>query len=969
MVLGVIVNLAYRLGPGFGILLAQNIFSLFQRLFSLPILLLQLLWRGFTLFFSLVNTATGGVLQYGTGWIQSTFATTEKIQKGIKDFVYRGVGVLETKHPVSRWFVRLFRALTEFVFDTTLQTYKAIPHGVFFLFLVYLWFFTGYPLLFVAAFPQSVSDNLNVYILGGQDYVNVFLYIYNFFSLFANLANPFFQITISFFAQLAVIVSQTLFQSFTFDQSSTFGGGGRQARGLAESQTITQSTSILKLFDDTEFEFDERLVLTERAFLIAESPLVTVSYSASVILITGLEVIQALSPFLQPILDFLVLGGQSGACCFAVDPTGSAIAYCAGKFIAQIAKGFLKLFGISTPEFVKAVDDALLPKTVSGVIPCQCHKVIPPVPVCPPPTYICPLKRNTPIATYEEYRVVKISVEKSETTLTGVGTDYALACPNYIRQQGGGARGRGLSRACERVCHKEEWLVEVCEEEVVYLGKCDTTPPLNYKEEVMAFLKTKPKFITHAQAQHLLHRKYTTPPPVTPVYFPGSEEDAKEEKVDDLDFEKFRKKIEEIESTPFPGCPSTFDPTFESYLFRFMCLALKFYKTTPPDLISGFADKIPPHLQHLSNIRKLEEEHITWFKEKTGVDSYLVSLNTTVNHIVTNVTAQVLHAKLRQEMYERHKHRRNLDPSNPVQSEYPYCEYKCPAGECVKRSEIQLCTTPTNWTLGVTTRYVAYLVSASVQTFDPQFLIESTLSCWKELLANPSKNPATLRGYLEYIGGSDMSSYTYCFPLYKSLPYLPIANFNWNKYINSICTPNKAFKGPASVSQCACAQYITVDVFNYAAWSTIFTPVFVTARLFNAWKAIQWFLVNLPISWFNSLWKGFAIWANPQGSFEIIYAFDYNFALSGQSVEKNWGCSALHGPEVLFLGLLFYLLWILAGYYGRVLWVLIFALLELFFLIPFHSVLNWLTIYLYTTQVVEGKKSKLKLAYEKNLNV
>lgn len=977
----------YNTGPRVGIVLAGYVFSFFSVFFQFPLFLLNLIIRGFTFVIGVINTVARPFFVNGTAWIQSTFKTTDRIQQGIKYLVRNVASVFESKNPILKFIFKFAALCGNFILDSILAVYKAIPHFCFFAFLIYIWFFTGYPLMFLAAFPQSVSDDVNVYVIGGQTYLNIFISIYNGFAFTMNICSPFFLNTLSFFAQAIVILADFAFDSFTFTNTQSVGGGPRATsevfpgRELADkfSEPFTQSTPFYNIFRQETFQYDEGLALAERAVLFRESKYVIKAYSATTVLIFVAEILaKFFAIFFQPIISAIAGGGDTAGCCLGSDPTAKAFAYCLGDLVVSFLTFILKLFGISFPGFEESLRDALLIKEVGGTVPCQCHKIIKVVPPCSPATYRCIYDNTGEIATYSEYKVTQKSVDNIQNELLSTGTQESLACPNTVRLKIKSVNvadvprnARSLRVQCQQRCHKKKWLVEICEDGVTYLGGCDFSPVKDYKKEIIEFLQTKPNFLTHSQQQVLLHYKPATPEKDTskPVYIPGVREEDQEIK-GVFDFDKFKKFVETLEKIPIEGCPETFEYSFEGGMYRFFCLAIRFYKNSPPDIFKDAMMQIPTHIQHIGDHRKLAEEHIKWYKETTNTDSSLTYLNETFEHILTNLTVQFHLSKIRQEIYEKRKRTgRVLDTTDPVLSQYPACEYKCPAGECVKRTEIQSCTVPTNWTLGVTTRYVAYITTATFETFDFQFLFESVLSCWKELLENPSKNPATLRGFLEYLIGSDMSSYSYCFPMYKRFEYLPLANFNWNKYINTLCSPNKEFKGQSAISQCACVQYTTIDVFNYAAWSTVFTPVFVTSRLFNAWKAIQWLLVQLPIGWFNSLWKGFAIWANPQLSFEIIYAFDYNFALSGQSVDKNWYCAALHAGEVSFFLIMAYLLWILAGYLGEIMFTFFFGLLLLIIVNPVNHMLTKVTIYLFTTSVVEGKKSKLKLSYEKSLTV
>jgi len=1004
------LGILYSVGPGLGILLSSYVVRVFSRVFAAPIFIARTFWSILTFIGGAIFSVLEKCVPWFTGWLQSTFPTSERINQGIDNLITKTIKFFQGQNFFIRFLFELTLRSIKFLLDVILAVYKAIPHIFFALFLVYIWFFIGYPLMYVAATPQAAADNLNVYFEGVESLVKLFTVVFNLFALVANVINPFFQNTLSFFAKIIALATRDLLQGVTFENTASAGGGSRNTRETMRklssqftpnSPEFTSATSDL---NNAWTQDNEGWEISERSFLFLESSAVQASYAATSILLIIIELFIAIVyPIIGAIVDAIAGGGQTGLCCSVTDGGGWAIGYCAARFGVSLLQSVIKAIGLSTPSIVASINE-LLPKNPPPEIPCRCSGILKPVPPCRPPLYYCPAVRTEAGIPYYQEVVsrYKSVATQSETEVGAINPQKSIACPNYLRQEQRKTRNRGLlesSTTCETTCYKVpgkgSWLVYWCEGEkgdVEYKGPCpgEESGPIDFKKEVIKLLQTKPDFLSPAQRQMLLHKHTSTstttqeahkdekitattgtPPPT--IFFQSIHPEEEEEELqtpplEGLSAEKVKEAIQQLEKIQIQGCPNTFKDSFEDFLLRLFCLVLRFSKLSPEaqqDTTTGipWVSKFPRHLAYVSNMTELVEYHASWYKAQTGGkrESIVPSVNETLTVIVTNAAKQLYQHKKKVVLKDKAKARgRKLqDPSasdvnpgsNPLTSETPLCPYKCPAGECVARDNIAACTLPTNWTLAATTRYIAYSVTATTENFDGQFLLESVVACWAGYIENPSIDPFTYRGFIEYVSGNDMSGYVYCFPSFQHIPYLPDVTFKFTTFVTQLCAPNQQLNGPSAISECFCSQYNNIDIFNYAAWSTVFTPAFVTARAFNAWKVLQWLLVGWNIGFTGNFWTFFAMWANPQQSPEILYAFNQNFAAGGRTPTKNWLCAAVHSGELAFFLILLYILWIIAGYLGLLIFHYILDLLKLFFVSFIHRGLTWLTVYLYTQRV------------------
>jgi hypothetical protein len=1031
------------IGPGIGSIAASESYRLVKRIFATPIFIVRTLWSLFTFFLEKSYQVITFFLPWMTGWLQSTFAATERIKLAIDGLATKTVEFFEGQNPFIRFWFQLAVLSARFVLDCILAVYLALPHIFAVFFLIYVWFFIGYPLMYVAASPQAASDNLNVYFEGVTSLAKLFTILYNTSALIFNVLNPFFQNTLAFFAKQIAFILREVLSSFTFENTGSVGGGSRNARetlrDLGRRGLSSQFTPNAPELQDANIPPqgnpwttpNDGWEISERVFLFAESPIVAASYSASAFLLIIRELFfLIIYPIIDSIIQAAASGGETASCCFLSDGDGWAVGYCVVRFFLGILITLVKLIGLSTPGIINGILD-LLPKNPPPQIPCRCSGVLKPVPPCRPPLYGCVLEREVGTISFWQETVSKYkSVSDQGKVEKGASNPQkSVACPNYMRQEQRlqQQQRRGLEEemregevspwvvelrrrieSCETICHrvpgKGAWLVEKCLDEAEYKGPCENKggkEKKTIKQQVIALLQTKPDFLTPGQRQKLLHKHTYLPPPPLPskkdknrdttttppptVYFESLHKE-EDNTIDNLIVQallskgngkventlaQLRESIAKIEQIPIDGCPTTFstDYDFPELFLRLFCLFLRTGKLPKEEggqtMSSIFAStSFPRHLAYTSNITELVEYHATWYHEASGGKTSMVSgLNHTVNTILQNAAAQLYEHKKADILKDRQKAKRrdlqadpsatNVNPgSNPLTSEGPFCPYKCPAGECVARNNIASCKLPANWTVATTTRFIAYSITATTENFDGQYLLEDTVSCWAGYIENPATDPFTLRGFYEYLSGSPMLGYKYCFPSFQHIPYLPDVTFKFNTYIQQLCAPNIQLNGPNAISNCFCTQYNNIDVFNYAAWTTIFTPAFVTARAFNAWKAIQWLLIGWATGYEGTWWSTWAFAANPQQSPEIIYAFSNSFVQHGQSSNKNWICAAVHSGEVAFFLILFYILWIIYAYLSKIIFWYFVGLLKLFIVGFLLDGLTYLSIYLYT----EGMK-------------
>lgn len=982
-------------GPRIGFFAINAVTQIFSSLFAVPLFLITTLYKVLTFFIEWSFSIISYLSPFLANLINITIPRTTEIKESIVKTIQKFLDYVKNKNVFIRSLFELLYVLVKFVLDLVFATYKALPNVFILVFMIYVWFFTGFPLLFLEAFPQTVSDNVNVYVEGFTSSINLFTVLYNNFAAITNTINPLVQISIYFVAQVITLLSQELTGAFSFDNTASAGGGSVQNRNLATAEEISEGIkneienrwqNTVDIFQTQFVTYSDGYIYAEKSALFFLSPFFFAALTSTELLLIVIEIfIRLFVPLLRPIIDAISGGGQSASCCFFVDPTASAIGYCFVNFFLSILKSILKLIGLSTPGIIEGVNSLLPTKLYEG-IPCTCNVIMKPVPACTPPRYECPEVFQNNILYYQEVSIRRKSVKEVETVRGALNTVQSLACPNYLRRSKQVKREnvRSLDTAqeeeCRYICHRQninQWFFEVCGEQVFYKGACDDDVYVkDPKKHLMKFLILKDDVFTPQQRQILLHThieikaKSESPPPT--VFFESKEEDD-----DTVDLEKlvynFKEKVKQVEKVDAPGCPEEFGSDYVDMLLRTVCLVYKFFVMHPVKFEQfQHAANFPRHLEFLNDHEKLKEYHIQWHKESGYGESFVESLNLTAVHIVSNLTFQALHYKLKVQDYERENlRRRSLNEDNPFVSQYPPCEYKCPAGECVARNELSRCTVPQNWTLGTTTRYVAFLFTAGLNELDAQFLLESTISCWQEYTRNPSINPVSTRGFLDYVSGSDMKDYVYCFPMWNRIPYSPTITWSWYKYIKSLCEENFILDGSSAVSRCFCIQYCRDNIFDYTAWSTVFSRQFIVCRLFNGWKVIQWLYVNTffqpSTNWF---WKGLWTWLLPWASDEWLLAFDYEFALSGQTSDKNWGCAILHlGSCSWVLIFIVYMSYILISFYAQAILDFFFGFLTVIIITPAFGCMERCSKRLKRYEVEKVLKKKLKTKKQTNITM
>jgi hypothetical protein len=799
--------------------------------------------------------------------------------------------------------------------------------------LLLIWYFIGVPLIQLEANLSSVSDDVEVAVVGVRGFLNFILGVYSFLILVINILRPVYNITVGWAMKLFITVL------ITADGIGVLTSGGD--RILAE---LGENT----FFDNP----DPAWVYIEQFFIVFLQPalqILSLAVAVSSIvwkIINGLilEITAAVSQAVNGQITSTIQTGRKlsdpvslAVCCFR---DGPAFGCC----LRSALRGLLLAVLLVDIENCKPSD--LDPGTF-----CKCdvsyggpfdlrggaH--------CGPPVYGCERKGDIWIAT----KTTKLTMGDpkdngngaQDNIQTTTGTNYERVCKRAIRQRADVRQNPNTVRSllgseeeeeeggCVYRCFKEggdEWLFMDCG-----MGQ----PKMLISDTCVVDRGRRRELEGELWAAHLAKLRLKRPMEALGVVKNIGDDTRKEQQeqgaaagVHVISGDEFMKWVKLIEGKPLSKrvkleCPSQFNDNDEEggwyeMTWRGACFFLKLVDNhlIPSTWGSAMAEGVP----FIEGGRHLEEymdmashRYNSYILKKEGPGAELLP----TNHMELKIkfsekskeTRRVLEEQLRKRRGEEGEGPppgRRMD-SNPA-PESNIGTYPCPNDyQRTPLEDIQNCAPMQNWTTRATFRYFMYMANTLETQVDIGYRVEQLIECWQGYESNPLTDPSILANLpnrnnilgvipgLGVPGPQPEDKLVYCAPLIPHLSYAPQVKWDWYKFAAKEC----AVPFGKTDSPCLCKQYgdSSETVFNYEQlWLNGISRQFAKERLWRVWIAFQFLITRIlsglldPVNQYFWVVFGFLLPNDPNTRIQVTMAFNKQFAEYGQSEKQNLFC-------------------------------------------------------------------------------
>lgn len=740
------------------------------------------------------------------------------------------------------------------------------------------WYFFESPLMLMSSNLVTFIETVDVIVLGLEGLANFFTGIANAIIVVINGLMPIYLIVVGTSSKLlASFISEAL-----ADSGNVIGG---QARFLKENNLLGEV--------DSGFGIAQS-VISSSVTTFASG--INVFFQASFLLYRLLGgLIIDLFGLLQHWIESLSTPVTSGSrkladgsqvatpiCClasFADSPPSFAAPFCCVR--SAFRNFFLTALAFDI-GLCKTTD--LPPSTL-----CKCSAVYGgPFDIrqsCVPPYYQCVSDKGI----WSESRVVQVSMGGDVTQFpVARGTNRQKVCKHFINAEANAQQvagnllnfaGRSLSDCGDQYCvksHGDSWLFQECGNQTILLGTCIGSRRLEGE----------------LWKQHL--KKFNSLPrqaPISPLPPP-------EEPLEDLvTGSQLMQRIKILESQNFKSikldCPNTWaeDLDFLTLTWRAACVIMKVVASNSfPEFRKGTgggthrilrfanltAHEFMDQVVHLHNDMMPPERHLVADFHKRHLETMDM-----VEKSKEEIRRMLEGFKVKS---RKVKERKLIDIPD---------KYSCPGGQYVDLDQLSNCPFPTNWTTLTTTKYAFYTFASLQYELDINYLFQGVVECYALYTTNTEKDPTLIGNIFDLaLGKKQPSDFTYCFPLFPPIPFIPPLTWSFKAWAKSdLCAAPIG-----STSPCDCKDYYTTkSLYDYKQPWTSVSREYIRERIWNSWKIIQ-LGITIVLGWLiDPIWQTiwtilFFLYPTPQ----LIYAFNKEFVTGGMT-EKNYSfCAAIN---------------------------------------------------------------------------